>query len=128
MRDAIVLALSIAVPWVAGTLWIRAAIGRNQQPAAIAIGYGYLTGLFGVTRFTGDSRTGRIADAASPATGFGPIPLAPVLLNMFPGNSYLVWVWCWQVLQVHSGAAFLAFLKMSMPFVTIDAGPPIVIK
>ena len=43
MRDAIALALSVAVPWIAGTLWIRAATGRNQQPAAIAIGYGYLT-------------------------------------------------------------------------------------
>ena len=49
MRDAIALALSIAVPWIAGTLWIRAAIGRSAQPAAIAIGYGYLAGMFGVT-------------------------------------------------------------------------------
>jgi hypothetical protein len=49
MRDAIALALSIAVPWIAGTLCVRAATGGSPQPAAIAIGYGYLTGLFGVT-------------------------------------------------------------------------------
>src|SRR6185295_11536722 len=49
MRDAIALALSIAVPWIAGTLWIRAAMGRRAQPPAIAAGYGYLAGMFGVT-------------------------------------------------------------------------------
>jgi hypothetical protein len=49
MRDAIALALSIAVPWIAGTLWIRATMGRSAQPAAIAVGYGYLAGMFGVT-------------------------------------------------------------------------------
>jgi hypothetical protein len=49
MRDAIALALSIAVPWIAGALCIRAATARSPQPVAIAIGYGYLAGLFGVT-------------------------------------------------------------------------------
>ena len=49
MRDAIVLALSIALPSIAGTLAIRAAIGRSAQPAAITIGYGYLAGMFAVT-------------------------------------------------------------------------------
>lgn len=49
MRDAIALALSIAVPWISGTLCIRAAMGRSPQPVAIAIGYGYLAGSFGVT-------------------------------------------------------------------------------
>ena len=48
MIDAILLALSIAVPWAAGTLCIRAAT-RGAQPPAIAIGYGYLAGMFGVT-------------------------------------------------------------------------------
>ena len=48
MSDAILLALSIAVPWAAGTLCIRAAT-RGAQPPAIAIGYGYLAGMFGVT-------------------------------------------------------------------------------
>jgi hypothetical protein len=48
MRDAIVLVLSIAIPWVAGALCIRAAT-RSPQPPAIAIGYGYLAAMFGVT-------------------------------------------------------------------------------
>src|SRR5262245_36374649 len=48
MVDAIVLALSVAIPWVAGALCIRAAT-RSPQPPAIAIGYGYFAGMFGVT-------------------------------------------------------------------------------
>ena len=49
MLDAIALALSIAVPWVAGALCIRAATARSPQSLAIAIGYGYLAGMFGTT-------------------------------------------------------------------------------
>jgi hypothetical protein len=52
MLDALVLALSIAIPWVAGALSIRAATGRHPQPPAIAIGYGYLAGMFAVTLVT----------------------------------------------------------------------------
>ena len=48
MLDAIVVALSVAVPWAAGALCIRAATG-GAQPLAIAIGYGYLAGMFGVS-------------------------------------------------------------------------------
>jgi hypothetical protein len=49
LLDAVALALSVAVPWLAGALCISAATGRNPQPPAIAIGYGYLAGMFGVT-------------------------------------------------------------------------------
>ncbi|MEO8302736.1 MAG: hypothetical protein ABI724_01320 [Betaproteobacteria bacterium] len=50
MRDVLALTLSVALPWVAGTLWIRAALRRTASPGAmICIGYGYLVGLFGVT-------------------------------------------------------------------------------
>ena len=48
MRDVLALTLSVALPWVAGTLWIRAALRRTATPAAmICVGYGYLVGLFG---------------------------------------------------------------------------------
>jgi hypothetical protein len=48
MFDAIAVVLSVAVPWAAGALCIRA-VTPGAQPAAIAIGYGYLAGMFGVT-------------------------------------------------------------------------------
>jgi hypothetical protein len=80
------------------------------------------------TMFLGDTGSGRIADAASPAFGLGTVPLAPALLNMVPGSRYLVWVWCWQTSQLEEEeSGFIAFLSFLMPFVTIDAGPPIVI-
>lgn len=50
MRDVLVLTLSVALPWLAGALWIRAALRRTAPPGAmICMGYGYLVGLFGVT-------------------------------------------------------------------------------
>jgi hypothetical protein len=50
MRDLVALSLSVALPWIAGTLWIRAASGRTAPPGAMLdIGYGYLVGLFGIT-------------------------------------------------------------------------------
>jgi len=81
----------------------------------------------GMTVFSGQQGSGRIADAASPAFGFGPVPLAPALLNMVPGSRYLVWVWCWQTSQLGPDDAFIAFLRFAMPLITIDAGPPIII-
>lgn len=78
--------------------------------------------------WSGQNGSGRIADAASPAFGLGTVPLAPALLNMVPGSRYLVWVWCWQTSQLEQDDSFIAFLGFSMPFVTINAGPPIVIR
>src|SRR6185369_5408242 len=49
MRDAIVLALSVALPWVSGALAIRAAMGRSAQPLGVVVGYGYLGGLCAIT-------------------------------------------------------------------------------
>ena len=81
----------------------------------------------GMTSWKGANGSGRIADAASPAFGLGTVPLAPALVNMVPGSRYLVWVWCWQTSRLEKDDAFIAFLNFHMPFVTIDAGPPIVI-
>jgi hypothetical protein len=81
----------------------------------------------GLTQFTGDKGTGKIADAASPASGLGTIPLAPALVNMVPDSRYLVWVWCWQTSQLAANDPFWAFLQMAMPLVTVTASPPIVI-
>ena len=78
----------------------------------------------GATLLSGAKGGGRIADAASPAFGFGTVPLAPALFNMVPDSRYLVWVWCWQTAR-HD--AFFAQIGFSMPLVTVDASPPIVI-
>ena len=50
MRELLGLVFSVALPWIAGTLWIRAVL-RQDAPnrTSIAVGYGYLVGLFGVT-------------------------------------------------------------------------------
>ena len=79
----------------------------------------------GATTFSGQKGSGRIADAASPAFGFGAVPLAPALLNMEPGSQYLVWVWCWQTATLQPNDPFIAFMSFHMPFVSIDAGPQI---
>jgi hypothetical protein len=76
---------------------------------------------------SGQTGNGLIANAASPAFGFGAIPLAPALLNMIPGSRYLVWVWCWQLSHHQDGDGFFAILNYTMPSVTVCAGPPIVI-
>ncbi len=81
----------------------------------------------GMTTFSGEKGSGRIADAASPAFGFGTVPLAPAFVNMVPGSRYLVWVWCWQTAHLDEQDGFIAFMRFIMPFVTIDAGPPIVL-
>ena len=81
----------------------------------------------GMTALSGEKGSGRIADAASPAFGLGTVPLAPALVQMVPGSIYLVWVWSWQIAR-ETGGPFIAFSSFSMPFVTINAGPPIVIR
>jgi hypothetical protein len=77
----------------------------------------------------GKKGSGQIADAASPTFGLGTVPLAPALVSMVPGSSYLVWVWCWQTtrLELEKNNKFIGFLSFEMPFITIDAGPPILI-
>lgn len=80
-----------------------------------------------MTALTGHTGNGQIADAASPAFGLGTVPLAPALLNMVPGSRYLVWVWCWQIAKLEPNDRFIAWLQFAMPFVTIDAGPPILL-
>jgi len=87
-----------------------------------------LWSLSGVKAFSGPSGSGRIADAASPAFGLGTVPLAPVLINMVPGSRYLVWVWCWQTMQGSENDPFIAFQSFNMPFVTIAAGPPVIVR
>jgi hypothetical protein len=89
----------------------------NHQPV--------LWSVSGAKQFTGAKGSGQIADAASPAFGFGTVPLAPALLDMVPGKRYLAWVWCWQISQLHSNDPFIAFLQFSMPFVSVFSGPPL---
>jgi hypothetical protein len=85
-----------------------------------------LWNLNGLSLATSVSGKGRIADAASPPIGLGPVYLAPLIIRMNPGRRYLMWMWGWQVSQQTQG--FLGLLSVSMPLVTVDAGPPVIVK
>ncbi|PSB20695.1 hypothetical protein C7B65_07310 [Phormidesmis priestleyi ULC007] len=102
-------------------------IYTNSEPQPTMSRQPVLWSASGMTTFSGQKGSGRIAEAASPAFGLGTVPLAPALINMVPGSRYLVWVWCWQTSQLEEDDAFIAFLSFSMPFVTIDASPPILL-
>jgi hypothetical protein len=77
----------------------------------------------GVTLPAGINGNGLIADAASPSSIFVPFPLAPFYVSMRPGHTYLLWVWGWVVTQAPPD--FLTFLSVDMPFVKVEAGPPV---
>ncbi len=50
MRDLAGTILSLAVPWVAGTLWVRALwSGDQDRRGALSVGYGYFVGAFATT-------------------------------------------------------------------------------
>lgn len=102
-------------------------IYTNSEPQPTMSRQPVLWSASGMTMLSGQKGSGRIADAASPAFGLGTVPLAPALVNMIPGSRYLVWVWCWQISRLEEDDGFIAFLRFIMPFVTIDAGPPILI-
>jgi hypothetical protein len=102
-------------------------IYTNSEPQPTMSRQPVLWSVSGMTTLSGQKGSGRIADAASPAFGFGTVPLAPALVNLVPGSRYLVWVWCWQTARLEKDDPFIAFLGFSLPFVTIDAGPPILI-
>jgi hypothetical protein len=102
-------------------------IYTNSEPQPTLSRQPVLWSASGMTAFSGQKGSGRIAEAASPAFGLGTVPLAPALVNMVPGSRYLVWVWCWQTSQLEEDDGFIAFLSFSMPSVTIDAGSPILL-
>jgi hypothetical protein len=81
----------------------------------------------GISQFMGNKGSGSYADAVAAETSFGPIRLAPVLLNMTPDVTYEVWMWCWVICQNSSGKAFMSYVKCTIPLVMLDAGPPLVI-
>jgi hypothetical protein len=84
----------------------------------------------GVAQWSGSKGGGALADVSSPSSGpFGPMRIFPVFANLGPGVQYLIWVWCWQITDGETpDDAFLAFLRMKMDFVAVNAGPPIVIR
>ncbi len=50
MGDVIGLPLSVALPWIAGTLWTRAVLNRESGGGLLlSVGYGYLIGMTAVT-------------------------------------------------------------------------------
>jgi hypothetical protein len=72
---------------------------------------------------------GTIRDAASPAFGFGPVPLAnPMLAHMQPGITYTIWFWCWIRTAIAANEYTLGAITMHLPFVVVTAGPPPIIK
>jgi hypothetical protein len=77
MREFVGLLLSVALPWVAGTLWLRAALGHSgDRGRAVELGYGYLVGMCGVTLVM------RALDAAGQPWGIGWIALPIGLLTL----------------------------------------------
>jgi hypothetical protein len=80
----------------------------------------------GVNAGQKDSGSGRITDATTPASPYGfVVPLAPAVLNMFPGSQYLVWVWCWTATHIEEAELFMGLVNFHMPQVTICTGAPI---
>ncbi len=116
------------LPWLRSRGGLGLAVYVDGEPQPAVSRQAQLWSVSGVSVFSGAQGSGRIADAASPAFGFGPVPLAPVLIQMVPGSRYLVWVWGWQVTTADSASGFIAFSKLKMPLVTVEAGPPLVIR
>jgi hypothetical protein len=79
--------------------------------------------------FTGISLDLPLAAAATPAAAgsFGPVPLAPVLFEIRPGDRCLVWFYTWLLNQGTSGQNFLSFAQAKVPLLTVAAGPPVAI-
>jgi hypothetical protein len=115
------------------TLQSRGGLGllvyANAEPTPIVQHQSVLWSLSGVTQFSSGQGSGRFADATVPSGGpFGPIAMAPVIINMLPGVNYEVWMWVWYV--AHYGVAnpaFLSFVRCKLPLVQLNAGPPIII-
>jgi hypothetical protein len=113
------------MPFLRSSGGIGLTVYTNEEPNPSMSLKPTLWSLSGVTRFTGDKGQGRIADASSIYQGpFGPIRLAPILLNMTPGVRYLIWVWCWQTLQTRESSPFISFMSMEMPFVSVNLSTP----
>jgi hypothetical protein len=108
-----------------GGLGILVYEGGNPTP--LLVRQAVLWSLSGVSQFSSDKGSGQYADAVAAMTSFGPVRLAPALINMRPGVSYEVWMWCWTVGQNQKGTAFLSDVRCNIPVVLVDAGPPIVI-
>jgi hypothetical protein len=98
------------------------------NPTPLALRQVTLWNVFGGRpSWSGETATGSIADAASPATGFGPIPLAPLLFNMQPGFTYVFWVWIWQTLRELGSGDFFALQDAHVSLITSSAGPQTII-
>lgn len=95
----------------------------NGNPAPVYSRQAVLWSISGGIPYTGEDETGAIATAASPAFGLGPVPLAPVYLELGPARQYLIWVWCWQVAKLPPTSTTWTFLRAQMPFAMASAGP-----
>lgn len=108
-----------------GGLAVTVYLNGNPQPVLSRRAVLWsLSGVYGGTsRFSGKQASGRIADAASPAWGLGPVRLAPIHLETGPGLNYQVWIWCWIVETGSSGNPFMSNIGVNVPLVVVDAGP-----
>lgn len=112
--------------WSMGGLAVTIYNGGNPSPEISRIIP--LWSITNIHQWFGLTLEGQIADATS-VTAPGPFPyrLVDFTLRMEPNVPYLVWIWAWQTGNVPDGNGFLALSSVTMPAVTISAGPPVVI-
>lgn len=101
-------------------------IYSNGDPQPVFSRQARLWDIRGAHAWQGGTGSGAFAEAANPGVpgGFGPVPLAPVIVRLQPGRRLLVWVWSWQV--SNRTEKTIAFLSIRVPAVTICASPPLV--
>ncbi|HEX2916048.1 MAG TPA: hypothetical protein VH186_35120 [Chloroflexia bacterium] len=114
------------LPFVRNRGGMGIAVFNNSQQQPVILRQPILWSISGVKANTGDGGNGRIVDAATPAFGFGTIPLAPVLVNMIPDSKYTIWVWSWNISRMEQEDPFSSQIHFSMPLVTINANRPVV--
>jgi len=113
--------------WSAGGLGLTIYKGTNQAPEISRIAT--LWSVANMAQWSGENLEGLIADATSlsPVGLWFPYRLTDFTLRMEPNIPYLVWVWTWQTDNVPENTGFLAMMSVTMPAVSLVAGPPVVI-
>ncbi len=100
--------------------------GGDATPAHSSIAT--LWRVAGAHQFQGAQGSGRITDAVGAVTPLGNIPVFPISFNMQPGTRYLLWVWAWEAGSNVAGTAFISYMRVVMPFLTVRAAPPVILR
>jgi hypothetical protein len=99
---------------------------KDGAPDPVARRLATLWSYSGFPAWFGESREGKIKDAASPPSGFGTVPLAPLTFDVAANSRYLVWVWCWQSARLPADSALLALLTMRLESAAVSFDDPFV--